>query len=398
MKPWTVRVMDRSFLGQDKLSITDFEVYLGDVYILDYFSGVIKFDISKQQSIIVVGRYRTDSGFTRLGVYSSNLDNEFLLVLAHNHTILEVDWTSQINPEIVTKYTIPDNSFIHDLWVNEKYVVVQLSANLTTSTNQSKVYQSTYVLTRGARTYTNAYVAIPHETPQAFVDLHRDNNQLLTIDTKGLMIYQLSTPYVSFIPINSEMEKIFNVVINARSSNEYDSTISTICTFTFKYQLVGNDDYAIWQTGLSLPQSYYANYPGEMFIPLDRYALGANITYGIKYDKGQDPPEYYVLQQNSTIITWTERPTSMFKYTTVVAEQYDSIAETAIYLYTQDAKNVTVFSLCAVVPFTDEVHCFENTHAPHIDFRITRLVANRFHVYADQYAHLVAIVYDQFPN
>ena len=67
--------MDRSFLHQDKLSITDFEVYLGDVYLLDYFTGVIKFDISKQQSIVIVGRYRSDSGFTKLGVYSNNMDN-----------------------------------------------------------------------------------------------------------------------------------------------------------------------------------------------------------------------------------------------------------------------------------------------------------------------------------
>ena len=67
---------------------------------------------------MIVGRYRSDSGFTKFGVFSSNLDNEFLLVFAHNHTILEVDWTNQINPEIVTKYTIPDDSQIHDLWVN----------------------------------------------------------------------------------------------------------------------------------------------------------------------------------------------------------------------------------------------------------------------------------------
>jgi len=67
--------MDRSFLHQDKLSIMDFEVYLGDIYLLDYHSGVIKFDITPAQTIAIVGRYRTDSGFTKLGVYSNNLDN-----------------------------------------------------------------------------------------------------------------------------------------------------------------------------------------------------------------------------------------------------------------------------------------------------------------------------------
>jgi hypothetical protein len=66
IKPWTIRVMDRSFLHQDKLFIMDFEVYLGDIYL---HSGVIKFDITSAQTIVIVGRYRTDSGFTKLGVY-----------------------------------------------------------------------------------------------------------------------------------------------------------------------------------------------------------------------------------------------------------------------------------------------------------------------------------------
>jgi len=85
---------------------------------LDYHSGVIKFDITPQQTIVIVGRYRTDSGFTKMGVYSNNLDNEFLLVLAHNHSIIEVVWSNQIKPTILTKYSVPDNAWIVDMWVN----------------------------------------------------------------------------------------------------------------------------------------------------------------------------------------------------------------------------------------------------------------------------------------
>jgi hypothetical protein len=175
--------MDRSFLHQDKLSISDFEVYLGDVYLLDYHSGVIKFDISTAQTILIVGRYRTDSGFTKLGVYSNNMDNEFLLVLAHDHAIFEVDWANQIVPEIVAKYSIPDSSWIHDLWVNEQYVVVQLTANLTDEKGLPTPTQSTYVFSRGTRTYLNAFAAIPHVSFHAFVDFNRFTSMMLTIDT-----------------------------------------------------------------------------------------------------------------------------------------------------------------------------------------------------------------------
>jgi hypothetical protein len=90
--------MDRSFLHQDKLTITDFQVYLGDMYILDYHTGVTRFDITPSQNIVITGRYRTDSGYHRLGVYSSNLQNEILLVLANNHGIYEVDWTNTLRP------------------------------------------------------------------------------------------------------------------------------------------------------------------------------------------------------------------------------------------------------------------------------------------------------------
>jgi len=118
-KPRTLKVMDRSFLHQDRLSITDFKLYMGNMYLLDYHSGVIVFDITPNQNILITGRYRTDSGYMRLGVYSSNLDNEILFALATNHAIYEVDFSNQLRPQIVAKYSIMSNSLIQSIWVNE---------------------------------------------------------------------------------------------------------------------------------------------------------------------------------------------------------------------------------------------------------------------------------------
>lgn len=174
--------MDRSFLHQDKLSIEDFKVYLGDIYILDYHSGVIQFDITPSQTIVITGRYRTDSGFRRLGVYSNNMDNEFLLVLANDHAIFEVDWTNQIQPYLVTKYSIMEQSYVRSLWVNEEYVVAQIEANVTDSKNVTIPYHSTFVFGRGTRTYLNAYAVVPHSSYRTFADLNRDRSQILTID------------------------------------------------------------------------------------------------------------------------------------------------------------------------------------------------------------------------
>jgi len=93
---------------------------------------------------------------------------------------------------------------------------------LTTTSGAINTTQSTYVFSRGARTYTNAYVAIPHPDFHAFVDFERDNSQLLTFDTVGMAVYQLSTPVVSLFPQNADLlGKPFIFTIFAESKNEY---------------------------------------------------------------------------------------------------------------------------------------------------------------------------------
>jgi hypothetical protein len=64
-------------------------------------------------------------------------------------------------------------------------------------------------------------------------------------------------------------------------------------------------------------------------------------------------PTHYFLQQNSTVISWWDKPPSIFKYTYLKAEQHDSLTDTEIDIYAQDASNTTFFSRCAVVPYTD---------------------------------------------
>lgn len=66
-----------------------------------------------------------------------------------------------------------------------------------------------------------------------------------------------------------------------------------------------------------MPMDYYANYPGQLFIPLDRYIFGANVTYGVRSDQKENPPVTYVLQQNDTVISWWDKPPTATKYTLV---------------------------------------------------------------------------------
>jgi len=55
-----------------------------------------------------------------------------------------------------------------------------------------------------------------------------------------------------------------------------------ICTFDWKFTVVDIDSKSLWPTGLTIPNTYYANFPGELVIPLDKYIFGANVTYGVQ--------------------------------------------------------------------------------------------------------------------
>jgi hypothetical protein len=84
------------------------------------------------------------------------------------------------------------------------------------------------------------------------------------------------------------------------------------------------DSCALWPTGLHLPETYFANYPGYLYIPLDRYVYGSNISWGIKDDYDASTPVYYILQQNDTRLYWDKAPT-VSKYVYLIQEQYDSL-------------------------------------------------------------------------
>lgn len=73
---------------------------------------------------------------------------------------------------------------------------------------------------------------------------------------------------------------------------------SLVCTFTMKFTVVEINNMVLWPTGRKLPEVYYANYPGELFIPLDRYVLGPNITWSVHENTHPNMSAWWILQQN----------------------------------------------------------------------------------------------------
>jgi hypothetical protein len=103
----------------------------------------------------------------------------------------------------------------------------------------------------------------------------------MSIDEQFITLYELNSPRLMINPHTDSLigqTSIFSVV--GTSMNPVTNR-SLVCTFSYKMIVVSKDNYTTWPTGLTPPKEYYANYPGELFIPLNRYVLGPNITWGV---------------------------------------------------------------------------------------------------------------------
>ena len=88
MKPFTINIFDRSRLQQDKLSITDVKIYKDNIYILDYFSGLIQLDINDKNVFRLRGSYKIGTGFRNLGIYQNRYGSKELLAFADRNKII----------------------------------------------------------------------------------------------------------------------------------------------------------------------------------------------------------------------------------------------------------------------------------------------------------------------
>jgi hypothetical protein len=97
---------------------------------------VYRLDILQSQRVAITARYR-DAGFTRFGVYSDDLQDELILAVANKHSVFEIDWKNFNKPTLINKYSLMSNSDVKQVFLNDRYLIVQSTAMATNSTNPS---------------------------------------------------------------------------------------------------------------------------------------------------------------------------------------------------------------------------------------------------------------------
>ena len=83
-----------------------------------------------------------------------------------------------------------EHSHVKQVVVNDRFLVVQSSANATDGTTETEI-DYTWIFTKGSRTYTNVYHIINHGGSSVEIELDRKTDRLLVADSNTLALYQL---------------------------------------------------------------------------------------------------------------------------------------------------------------------------------------------------------------
>ena len=121
-----------------------------------------------------------------------------------------------------------ENSHVHDIAVDAKYLIVQATSNGTSDLGDITI-NYTWIFTKNARTYANAYRVINHPTSDVFLDLNRETHTLLVTGGDGLSNYQINEPTLTIIQTDSSKMGSSQIVLIEANSTDPNSLAQKIC-------------------------------------------------------------------------------------------------------------------------------------------------------------------------
>ena len=133
--------------------------------------------------------------------------------------------------EVVNKYSIPSDSVVRDIKINDRYVIVQSKANVTNTESKNYEVDYTWIFTKGSRTYMNAYQVIQHNSSKVDIDFDPSLNHIYTADEGGLALFKIDEARLNLHYINmSLVGKKEDVIITAISTDPSNKNKTVNCS------------------------------------------------------------------------------------------------------------------------------------------------------------------------
>lgn len=162
--------------------------------------------------------------------------------------------------------------------MNLQYVVAT-GSSWASSNSKSILYNYTWIFSKQSRSYTNAYKTIPYTSSDTVVHFDPMNEYLMVTNRTKITNYDLNKAVLILNQFDDKATGTSqNLTLSIVSSDSLDPK-TDVCDVNVTVHFVYRANITLWPTNIATTEIFYSNYPGELSIPLRRYAFGPNITY-----------------------------------------------------------------------------------------------------------------------
>ncbi len=128
LKPQLLDVIDNTFLEIDKLSIADFQINMGLIYILAYNKGIYEIRLTRDQHLVIRSILRIQLDLNRFRVDQLGFNDDLNVVATNGNTIYQFEWDLARPPTLTAKYTLIPNSQVNQIFVDYNFVIASVES------------------------------------------------------------------------------------------------------------------------------------------------------------------------------------------------------------------------------------------------------------------------------
>jgi hypothetical protein len=300
LKPQLLDVIDHTFLELSKLSIADYQVSQGLIYILAYNKGIYELRLTRDQHLQIRSFLPLQLDINRFRVDQLGFNDDLNVVATNGNTIYQFEWDVTTPPTLVAKYTLIPNSYVKQIFVDYNFVIASVDSIIN-----DQLERRTWIFTKRTLSYLNAYNVF-HAPLNAPHIIHWDQHgrTLQIFHLYNSFNIKLSLPYLDVKPVAADMAgKTEAYTVIATSFGDEGEKLN--CTEKFNFIYVAPGDTRIIKTGLWFSEEIYVDSPDEREIPLTYEFFGSNLTYNAKFDtKSAVAPYAFVDKQHKAVFNW----------------------------------------------------------------------------------------------
>lgn len=128
LRPQLLDVIDNTFLELDKLSIADFQINMGLIYILAYNKGIYEIRLTRDQHLVIRSILKIQNDIDRFRVDQLGFNDDLNVVATNGNTIYQFEWDLARPPTLTAKYTLIPNSKVNQIFVDYNFVVASVDS------------------------------------------------------------------------------------------------------------------------------------------------------------------------------------------------------------------------------------------------------------------------------